>query len=399
MKESNDDKKRKVYFSNNDSLHPQYAEEKLKIEIPDNIGFASDEAVENDLLGFNKYSKILVDLILNSVKNTPFTIGIHGHWGSGKTSLMKQIQNSLKERNTLTVFFEAWQYEKEEEILIPLLQTIDNKYGKNENAEKKIRKKKKATMLFNTIAVLSGDLFLKTMTNGSMGIQDIFKTEKYFKNQYLENKSEFIKIKDKFKKAINKILGNQKNKLLVIFIDDLDRCSPENVIIIFEKIKLFLYVKNCVFVIGVDKRVIEKGLEIKYKEIVTSNEEEEKIIRGEEYLEKFIQVPFNLPTIKLEENLKNYFDGLSKELSVILGKWRLIIAKALKYNPRRIKLFLNTYLLYYRIAEEEIKNGKIKNELLIKCLIIYFRNSALYEKLGERPADLGEIERVLENEK
>ena len=57
---------------------------------------------------------------------TPFTIGIFGKWGQGKTSVLKQAESLIagNYKDDVTVWFNAWQYEQEEVPIVPLILTI-----------------------------------------------------------------------------------------------------------------------------------------------------------------------------------------------------------------------------------------------------------------------------------
>ena len=45
-------------------------------------------------------------------------------------------------------------------------------------------------------------------------------------------------------------------RLLCVFVDDLDRCSPEGVLEVFEAMKLYLDVPGVVFVVGYDQDIV-----------------------------------------------------------------------------------------------------------------------------------------------
>ena len=79
--------------------------------------------------------------------------------------------------------------------------------------------------------------------------------------------------------------------VLVIFIDDLDRCLPDKVVQVLETIKLFLDKQGCVFVIGADVNVIREAVTSHYKNINLTGES------ASDYLEKIIQLRFELPPI------------------------------------------------------------------------------------------------------
>ena len=84
----------------------------------------TDDIAIDPILDFNLYRNAIANIIQNSYPK--FTIGIFGDWGTGKTTLMNSIDKALQnDNNIITVQFETWRYEREEQfILIPLLKTI-----------------------------------------------------------------------------------------------------------------------------------------------------------------------------------------------------------------------------------------------------------------------------------
>jgi len=87
----------------------------------------SDKETNIDVLGFDPYINSLSELITESEGITPFTIGIFGSWGMGKTSLMLMLKNKLESRhNVETVWFNAWKFDDEKQIWTALIQTILN---------------------------------------------------------------------------------------------------------------------------------------------------------------------------------------------------------------------------------------------------------------------------------
>jgi len=78
------------------------------------------EKVEQDRLRFHHYRDVLVKVVREA--DTPITVGIFGPWGSGKTSLMRLVQESLESGRTTThmeahtVWFNAWKYHEEDAL-------------------------------------------------------------------------------------------------------------------------------------------------------------------------------------------------------------------------------------------------------------------------------------------
>ena len=80
------------------------------------ISILDDHPAAEDLLDFKTYQEIISNILQDPDTSTPLAIGLFGTWGSGKTSLMRMLQDSV-ERNHLpytTVWFNAWKYNREE---------------------------------------------------------------------------------------------------------------------------------------------------------------------------------------------------------------------------------------------------------------------------------------------
>jgi predicted KAP-like P-loop ATPase len=238
------------------------AEETPRLEI------FGDSPTTEDKLGFNDYADILLGMVGDFDAKSPLTIGIHGRWGSGKTSLMKMLEEKFGgHEDVKTIWFNAWAY-GDEPIGLALLQQILNEFQEKWKCKKPVKNLLKGT----------GRLFADAALRKSTGIS--YKDAKdHFKRS--------IEIKSTLRRDFEDLIGKclQDRERLVVFIDDLDRCLPEKTIEILEVIKLFLDVPKCIFVIGVEKEVIEKGIEVRYKS------KEQKIpISGQDYIEKIIHV-------------------------------------------------------------------------------------------------------------
>jgi hypothetical protein len=96
----------------------------------------------------------------------------------------------------------------------------------------------------------------------------------------------------------------------VIFIDDLDRCSPQNIGEVIEAVNLFLAgdYPNCAFVIGIDAEVVAAAMEVVHSEIIGKLADR----RGElgwRFMDKFVQLPFVMPRLHPDQR-KTYLRGL-----------------------------------------------------------------------------------------
>jgi len=62
-------------------------------------------------------------------------------------------------------------------------------------------------------------------------------------------------------------VGRYGKERMVIFIDDLDRCMPDIALQVLEALKLYLNIPNLIFVLGVDKQVVETLVVEYYKKL------------------------------------------------------------------------------------------------------------------------------------
>lgn len=103
--------------------------------------FLPDEPITSslqDLLGLSDF----VQLIERSIVHTepPFVFGVLGEWGSGKTSALRLLENRLAsnfrdgEYPVVPIWFNAWQYENETNIIYPLLYAIKRSYDQRVGA-------------------------------------------------------------------------------------------------------------------------------------------------------------------------------------------------------------------------------------------------------------------------
>jgi len=139
---------------------------------------------------------------------------------------------------------------------------------------------------------------------------------------------------ENFKEKINKY--NQKTgKNIIVFLDDLDRCSNENMLNIIYNIKLLFSVENIIFIFGIDKYAVTLALKNKY------NNEHNK---AESFLEKIFPISFNMPknVINLKVILKSVFKNLTENQLDEIEKFFIKINLT---NPRKLKKIFLRYLL------------------------------------------------------
>lgn len=316
-----------------------------KSELKKIVGI-TDEPTDEDKLNRINYVKALADFIKTT--ETPMTISITGEWGIGKTSFVHQVKTMLEGNVGTTessftkirfIEFHTWeisQFEQNDQLKISLLQNFVSETLKD---DPEILKKMKVIM--DRFVKLAASLTVKTILN----IEKDFDSDNNEQNSLVD---EVKKLKTELQNYFNK-----SNTKYVIFIDDLDRIDPINAVEILEFLKLFLSMKNCVYLVAIDDKVIEQGLENKYGEMSTFYKDKRN------YFEKLIQLPFYLPNSLLDDQqLGSYLESLNLEELLSIDKENLELAcKLIKLsvgaNPRRIKRIINSCLLLKFIVKNE----------------------------------------------
>jgi len=160
-------------------------------------------------------------------------------------------------------------------------------------------------------------------------------------------------VTDFIQKALDDLRANDKDYRIVVFVDDLDRCTPEKALEVLESIKRFFDIEGIVYVIGMDPYSIDNLIEKKYGPKTKIN--------GLDYLKKIVQLPVQIPEW-FHTDIEAFIETtiLEKlENSDLLGglqRNRKIIVRAVEKNPREVKRFINTVILAQAIFDRPIDN-------------------------------------------
>lgn len=313
---------------------------------------AGDEAVEARPLAFGAgdFVGALGDRLKRSFERRgpegameALVVGIYGAWGSGKTTVLRALEERFTPRAdpapslTLPVLFNAWRYEKEEHLIVPLLKTAETVVIRwhEENASRS----EKSWVWLRERGKLLGDAALAlaygfkgtfTLPFGAEAGLDLSKVldedRRRAEARAAAANTTIQKLASTyydFHGAMRQLTGRAERDAqplnLLFLIDDLDRCLPEKAVEMLEAIKLFLEVEGCAFVVAVDDEVVTRGIAHRYRDYnVATHAPYDSVayslrperfrefqelrgplpqqpITGTEYLEKIIHLPFRIP--------------------------------------------------------------------------------------------------------
>lgn len=364
-------------------------------------------------------TKIYVELLVNIIENckTPYTIGIFGSWGSGKSSIIKTLQEKFSKgiRDKRVFIYDAWKYSKDDfrrTFILELreffkLDTTQEKelfYADKIQDIKYTPKFDKGSFFIFIICLVLifssyyfffgkkdwGSFLGSILSSGLITfilswLRQIFiyhkisiTTSKIFApEQFLE----------RFKNTIKEIEERDKLKKIIIAVDNIDRCPKEQALEILQTIKTFLEIKGVVFIIPVDDNGLRKFLQMSNED---ANEFLRKIFNSHIQIKHFTEnslYDFALDLVnKFEINLPHKETLLS------------MICQEFSKNPRRIIQFINTLQNEYYIAVMQEKEGLVPKgsltnniEMLAKLLILRENYPDFYLKLYDNKSLLSEI--------
>lgn len=390
----------------------------------------SDKWTTKDLLGFDNYIEVLESIIRDKQTETPLIIGIHGSWGSGKTSLMKMLADKL-ESDHICIWFNPWKYEKSEvlwrALLLAILAKMEEKNFEPTGKDKATVEDLELTLYRDIERIQEGriridlkkfgrgviDLGLSLApiigrirelpfflrSNQVRGVKSILDAVNRERVRVYKNKiSSFEQFERRFGELITFI--GQKTGRVIIFLDDLDRCLPEKAIEILESIKLYFEANSCIFVIGADLEIIEKGVMVKYRQIIDTlmhgpyDDEYREMFKEaltKEYVEKIIQLPVSLNPI---EDPKRYVEGIAKEIDYERNaKW---IGYGSGWNPRRVKRILNMFLFHKRLATKT--NQQVDEKELGWITALMYKHPREYRALKGEPLEFDKLVEIFRKE-
>ena len=294
-----------------------------------------------DVLGFDGYAEVLANAAVDT--QGPFTIGVFGEWGTGKTSLMQLVKRKLTDRsNVVTVWFNAWRYEQEEHPIVPLVGTIARELEQQHTRSRAAKSFRSLAQALKAVAY--GFSFTPSVKvpglagfEASLALKDVADRYEQLTKDALVDRSlyygaftqlEAVRLDDDVR--------------IVVLVDDIDRCFPDKGVKLLESIKLALAQPGFIFILAVAREVIEGYLQHLY-----DTEYGIASFDGKRYLDKIVQLPFHIPAVsdKMREFCAALLDGQDHDVRQGLGAVLPQAADALGGNPRSVARFLNNVLI------------------------------------------------------
>ena len=302
------------------------------------------ETEKDDFLGRNRFSQHLGEALLDWKEKESLVIAIYGEWGSGKSSVINLASENIEKsdyKNKPTIIeFNPWIFSEENSLgehffnEIAKELEIKNDTDKDKNIAKKLKfyasllslspEKKSLVNLSSKILLILGltgiagsqiinwfNIPSKWVQNGLLIGGFLLVLLESFKGHLIKLASFFEKKADYYSKSVSEIKREIKKELadrqkkLVIVIDDIDRLNQSEIRQIFSLIRVNADFPNTIYLLAFDRKIVEKNLE------------EQVGVSGKDYLNKIVQVNFDVPFAKPSKISTFLFKELNRILSVL----------------------------------------------------------------------------------
>lgn len=282
--------------------------------------FLTDNETKTDLLNNEAIARSIISL-LREKPDRPVTIGVHGDWGAGKSSILEMIEAGMAgHERALCLKFNGWRFQGFEDAKIALIEGIVTGLVQNRSLLTKAGETvKEVFKRINWLKVArhAGGLAVTAVTGLPTPDQigAVVSTLKDFvsdptklapKENYdgaIESVEGLLKPStskhvpeevEEFRKAFDELLRKAEVDQLVVLIDDLDRCLPDTAIETLEAVRLFVFTDNTAFIVAADEAMIEYSVRKHFPDLPDTTGPRDY---ARNYLEKLIQIPFRIPPL------------------------------------------------------------------------------------------------------
>ena len=365
------------------------------------IEIVPESPFKEDKLNREQMAPILTT-IADVYSDSGAVLAIDGEWGSGKTTFVKMWRQYLINEGYKTLYFNAWETDFIDDPLIALMGELKEVIKTDSNFE---------TLAKNIckIGLKLGGEFLKasaTKLTGfdsdivKVGIDEATDILKEQIHSYNERKAELEEFKNKLSEYVASKAQDNTHPI-IFFVDELDRCNPHYAVKLLERVKHLFEVPNIIFVLAVNIKQLQYAIQGYYG---SAN------IDGQEYLKRFIDLCYTLPTPNLRNyaqalyNTHSFNDFFNQEIRLrygmqSAGETFLNMAQdIISYSNINLRL-ANKIFAYTRIVLQGYSiNSMFPADLLFLLCFIKITNPILYEGIHRGEFTIQGLIDVLEAE-
>ena len=334
-----------------------------------------DKSDVDGVLGVKDIAEELAEIISKMPGERGSMIGIFGKWGRGKTFLIDEIWKNLKKTKMAErVDFHAWKYQDTPASWAYLYETLSHKYSSSYHKSKivkwfitsyrvlKLNFKRKGLLpilKFSFIFLLGSTIWFslkyfsitksqefKNLVNyfgfPLAFVSTLYYLITYIKKEYSsEAKDLFFKYakKHSFKEHLGIQAEIQKEiiillktwirkkdigeKKVIIFVDDIDRCSENKIIQLIDSLRVMLeddeVAKRINVVTAIDERILKYAIRSKYRDLTQQDEALNTNILTKEYIDKLFITGVKLGDLSVQDRDEFFLEFIKNDRSDIIA--------------------------------------------------------------------------------
>lgn len=368
-------------------------------------------SAENDQLGHGQIAQQLAELAATAPDRS--NIALYGAWGSGKSGIGNLLRTDIDSRRGLAFArFDAFKYAEHPlrrnfiSAVASELKVSDQKFHEDlYSGQTTTTFKVPKSALLRLAGIYVGLLFLiffvlmliAAVAAGAASFKhgSFFEDFRPFVKQAVvasftpaallsalvvlagkalgvDRKTDKAESSEQFESLFKELVEVAGKKRIVVFVDELDRCAPGDVVATLDAVRTFLGADKCVFVVAADRQAVEEALNKKLKQATPADPVNPYYSSGSAYLDKVFQYQVLVPPL-LQASVTRYAVDLVKDLP---GVWQelgdrldltvSILVPSHVRSPRRVKNLLNAFALTYRLAEARQKDGRLHGDMALR---------------------------------
>ena len=318
--------------------------------------FKPDQPIKSykeDILGRRPFAQSLGNAILSYKEKGSIVIGLFGVWGSGKTSIINMAlehiddlvsKNKTDDKKPIVIRFNPWNFSDQNQLVTQFfrqLSVVLRRPNYASDAKKAGEKLETYAKFFEPLKLIPG------LGQYTEIVKDALQVTGTAAKSWGDQKSNDL---NAIRAELNELLGKQPHKIIVV-IDDIDRLNNMEIRQIFQLIKSLGDFPNTVYLLAFDKDVVLNAL----KKVQEGS--------GAEYLEKVVQIPFEIPLIskqEVEHLLRSQLNELVEDIPENKWdrtRWGNIYHSGFKYffrNIRDVTRYINSLRFSFEMVKGEV---------------------------------------------
>lgn len=313
------------------------------------------------------------ELLTRSIR-PPYGISIDGLWGGGKTTILRSLQDTLAQAGYPVFWYNPWKYRQTQSVVLAFLQSL---YLAAADKAFLPEMHRNGGTILQMLMDSGMDAGLKFITNGMCSFKSLSTPSCADRNSH-----ETISIiAQEFVELLCIISHHHEEKPVIIFVDDLDRCLPADVVYFLEALRQLFLARGstAIFICGLDTQLARQYIAGQYHH------------SGETFARTYFQNVFHLtlsmpysPHIKemLFQYITTWYDRDNPLVQKAESLARMVHIRGVQANFSSIRQYISIITKFSAfLADHSRYEFRPDDDYVINLLVLQETWQPLYELL------------------